>query len=258
MTRLQAFSRPTIAATLGAMILLVVQTVPAHEASGESLEEIQARLSALFPEVGLGPENVRVSPIEGWYTIQKGSIIAYVTEDGRFLMQGGDLIDLDSAVNLTEESRSTARLALLEELGDDVIRFSPEAPRHSVTVFTDIDCTFCRRLHNQINEYLAMGIEVNYILYPRNGPASPTWALSEQVWCASDRNHALTAAKQDKEFDSVACDASIVQQNYLLGRQVGLAGTPATVFPDGTLVSGYLPPKEMAQQLESLNALARN
>ena len=83
---------------------------------------------------------------------------------------------------------------------DQTILFTPEEVKYSVSVFTDVDCTYCRRLHSQIDEYLAHGIEVRYLLYPRNGPASRAWSTAEDVWCASDRNDALTMAKLDREF----------------------------------------------------------
>ena len=216
----------------------------------DNLAEIRARVDELFPNIQ--GENVAYAPIDGWVTIQKGSIVAYMSEDGRYLLQG-DLIDLDANVNLSEVSRNEARQALLSSVGDDeFIRFAPDDVRHSVTIFTDIDCTYCRRLHNQIDDYLALGIEVRYLLYPRNGPTSPSWSTSEDVWCASDRNGALTAAKLDREFETHSCDASVVTRHYSLGRDVGLTGTPAIVFEDGTLMSGWLPPDALGNQLDKM------
>jgi thiol:disulfide interchange protein DsbC len=139
---------------------------------------------------------------------------------------------------------------------DRTILFSPSEVKHRVTVFTDIDCTYCRKLHSQMDEYLAAGIEVRYLLYPRNGPSSSSWGTSENVWCAGDRNSALTAAKLDREFESQKCDASTISEHYLLGQQIGLTGTPAIVFDDGTLVSGYLPPASLASRLESMQQQA--
>ena len=214
----------------------------------ENLDEVRERIAEKFDVIE--PENVNVSPIDGWYEVQKGSVVAYVSEDGRYLLQG-DLVDLDAGINLTEISRNVARQKLMAQLDDSqVISFGPEDAKHSVTVFTDVGCTYCRRLHSQIDEYMAKGIEVRYVLYPRNGPASSEWNTSEQVWCASDRNSALTAAKLDRKFETSACDASIIQDHYLLGREVGLSGTPAIVLEDGTLIGGYLPAETLAQQLE--------
>jgi thiol:disulfide interchange protein DsbC len=130
-----------------------------------------------------------------------------------------------------------------------LIVFSPDEVEATVSVFTDIDCTFCRRLHAQIDQYMEQGIEVRYFLYPRNGPTSPSWAKAENVWCANDRNEALTLAKLDKEFPTRTCDASIVSTHYAIGQDVGLRGTPAIVLDNGTLFSGYMPAEQLKQAI---------
>ena len=216
--------------------------------SAEVPAEERERLAEMFDSIA--PEDIKSSPIDGWYTIQKGSLVAYISEDGRYLLQG-DLIDLDTKINLSELSRTDSRRDLMSALSDDdVITFSPTEVKYSVAVFTDVDCTYCRRLHSQIEQYMANGIEVRYLLYPRGGPASAAWNTSESVWCASDRAEALTMAKLDKEFESSSCDASIVQDHYVLGQQVGLAGTPAIVLEDGEMVAGYMPPDALKQRLD--------
>jgi thiol:disulfide interchange protein DsbC len=234
----------------GAVLLASFFVVsPAWSAdSAEVPAEERERLAGMFESIA--PENVKTSPIDGWYMIQKGSLVAYISEDGRYLLQG-DLIDLNSQVNLSEQSRTDARRELMSRVPDnEVILFSPDEVKYSVTVFTDVDCTYCRRLHNQIEQYMANGIEVRYLLYPRGGPASAAWNTSEAVWCAKDRGEALTAAKLDREFESSSCDASAVQDHYILGQEVGLSGTPAIVLDDGELIAGYLPPDALKVRLE--------
>ena len=211
------------------------------------LAAVQEKISSLFPEIKA--EHVFASPLEGWYTIRKGAIVAYISADGRYLMQG-DMIDLESQTNLTETSRNDARAELMSSYPEEnLIVFSPENKRFTVNVFTDIDCTFCRRLHDQIDEYLAKGIEIRYLLYPRNGPTSASWAKAEQVWCANDRNEALTLAKADADFESSGCNPEVVGQHYALGQDVGLTGTPALVFDNGMLIGGYLPPDRLEKAL---------
>lgn len=225
-------------------------------ADDSKLEAVRAKMNSMFDEIA--PENVNESPVDGWYTVQKGSIVAYVSEDGRYLLQG-DMIDLDKQVNLSELARTDTRRELMSSVTDDqAILFSPAEPKYRVTVFTDVECTYCRKLHSQIDEYLAEGIAVRYLMYPRNGPASASWNTSEDVWCAKDRNKALTAAKLDREFETQKCDASIISKNYLLGQQVGLTGTPAIVFDDGTMVGGYLPPAALASRLQLAQQSAEN
>lgn len=213
------------------------------------LAQVRAKVSAAIDFID--PQDINSSPVEGWYTIQKGSFLAYVSADGRHLIQG-DLFDLETRVNLSERSRTDARRELVGSLEDkDTIMFSPAEVKHSVTVFTDIDCTYCRKLHAQIDEYLGLGIAVRYVLYPRNGPASRAWSTSEDVLCASDRGRALTAAKLDQEFETTKCDTSMLTRHFTLGQDVGLNGTPAIVLEDGTLIGGYLPPATLNTRLES-------
>ena len=235
---------------LSAAVLFIVVPATAGEVSAE-LQKVRATVSERFAEIN--PEEIFESPIAGWYTIRKGAIIAYISGDGRYLLQG-DLIDLEDNSNLSEQSRNEARVAMLSAVStDQLIVFSPEVVEHSVSVFTDIDCTFCRRLHSQIDQYMEQGIEIRYFLYPRNGPTSPAWAKAENVWCANDRNEALTLAKLDKEYPTRTCDASIVSKHYLIGQDVGLRGTPAIVLHDGTLFSGYMPPDQLKQAIVALD-----
>lgn len=232
-----------------AVVLAVMLTGSAAVANDAELEAVRAKMSGMFEAIQ--PENVTPSPIDGWYTIQQGSVVAYVSADGRYLLQG-DLIDLEHQVNLTEESRNENRHQLISGLADDQsIVFTPAEIKHSVTIFTDVDCTYCRKLHSEIDEYLDLGIQVRYALYPRNGPASKAWTKSEQVWCATDRNQALTSAKLGQSFKSSQCDASIVSKHYSLGQDIGLNGTPAIVLEDGTLIAGYLPPAQLGMRLSS-------
>jgi thiol:disulfide interchange protein DsbC len=233
--------------TLLTAVLLFLAVPASAQGSSAELQKVRETVSARFAEID--PEEIFESPIDGWYTIRKGAIIAYISGDGRYLLQG-DMIDLENNSNLTEVSRNDARVAMMSAVADeDLIIFSPDEVQHSVSVFTDIDCTFCRRLHSQIDDYLAQGIEIRYFLYPRNGPTSPSWAKAENVWCANDRNEALTLAKLDKEYPTRTCDASVVSNHYLIGQDVGLRGTPAIVLQDGTLFSGYMPADQLKQAI---------
>ena len=230
--------------SLPAVLLLFAVPASAEEVSAE-LQAVRDTVSGRFAEID--PQEVFESPIPGWYTVRKGAIVAYISADGRYLLQG-DMIDLENNANLSEESRNEARVKMMSDVpNEDLIVFTPEQVEHTVSIFTDIDCSFCRRLHAQIDEYMAQGIEIRYFLYPRNGPTSPSWAKAENVWCANDRNEALTLAKLDQEYPTRTCDASIVSNHYLIGQDVGLRGTPAIVLDDGTLFSGYLPPDQLKQ-----------
>jgi thiol:disulfide interchange protein DsbC len=231
-------------------LVAAMAVAPAHAGESDKIPaEERERIAGLFETID--PENVYGSPIDGWYSIRRGSIVAYISTDGRYLMQG-DLIDLDTQVNLTEESRSVARRDLMSGVEDEeVILFTPEKVKYSVSIFTDVDCSYCRRLHSQIEDYMALGIQVRYLLFPRNGPASSSWNTAEEVWCSADRANALTLAKLDRDFDTTSCDATMVQNHYTMGQEVGLSGTPAIVLDDGELIAGYLPPDALKMRLDS-------
>lgn len=241
-------TKRTFGIRLLAFVAAIFVSAGSAAAEDATLEDVREQMSARFESIS--PEDVSKSPVDGWFTIQKGSVVAYVSGDGRYLLQG-DLIDLESQINLTEKSRNNARRDLMMALENErSIVFTPDEVKHTVTVFTDIDCGYCRKLHSEIDQYMAKGIQVRYVLYPRNGPASKAWNTSEEVWCSRDRNAALTAAKLDRSFESSKCDASIVSDHYMLGRDIGLSGTPAIVLEDGTLIGGYMPPAQLAMRLE--------
>ena len=160
--------------SLTATLVFVWAQAIGQEAVSPELEAVRATVSERFSEID--PENIVASPIEGWYTVSKGAIVAYISADGRYLLQG-DLLDLTTNINMSEQARNTARARMMSGVdAAEVITFSPAEVEHTVSVFTDIDCTFCRRLHAQIDDYMAEGIEIRYFLYPRNGPTSPSWA----------------------------------------------------------------------------------
>lgn len=241
------FRRTSI--TLSAALLFIVAPAIADEASAE-LQVVRDRVSEMFS--GVEPEHVFESPIAGWYEVRRGAVVAYISSDGRYLLQG-DMIDLDQQVNLSENSRNESRVEMMSSVpDDDLIVFTPDEIKYTVSVFTDVDCTYCRRLHSQMDEYLAEGIQVRYFLYPRSGPATASWTTAEEVWCADDRQEAITLAKLEKPFDTNSCNASIIGAHFEMGKDVGLRGTPAIVAEDGTLFSGYLPPAQLSEALASI------
>jgi thiol:disulfide interchange protein DsbC len=234
---------------LAAITALLIAASSLATETDPGLEAVRAMITDKFAFIE--PQDVSPSPIEGWYTVHSGSIVAYISEDGHYLLQG-DLIDLETEVNLSEQTRANSRRELMSTVSnDDTILFSPVEVKHTVTVFTDVDCTYCRKLHSQIEGYMDLGIAVRYLLYPRNGPASRAWTTSEDVLCASDRGSALTAAKLDREFKTAKCKSDTLTEHYSLGRDIGLSGTPAIVLEDGTLIGGYLSPEALAMRIES-------
>jgi thiol:disulfide interchange protein DsbC len=130
-----------------------------------------------------------------------------------------------------------------------MIIFEPKKTRHTITVFTDIDCGYCRKLQKDIPELLNDGIRVRYMLYPRAGIGSSSYQKAVAVWCADDRRAALAAAKADKKIDMKSCVNPIAEQ-MKLADSLGMRGTPFIVFDNGQTQPGYVPAKQMAQLLD--------
>ena len=219
--------------------------VPAAKA-GDNRAAIAKKLD------GLKVEDVRISPVTGVYEITRGSDVSYVSSDGRYAIVG-DMIDLDSDANLSENRRRVIRQHLIETVPDsEMIVFSPKDPKYTVTVFTDIDCGYCRKLHSQIAEYNRLGIRVRYLFFPRSGPDTESWHKAEAVWCASNRNEALTKAKQGEAIQSKDCGANnIVARDYELGHKLAVDGTPAIFLSTGEMLPGYAPPGQLAKYLKT-------
>jgi thiol:disulfide interchange protein DsbC len=200
---------------------------------------------------GTTPDELHASPIPGMWEVVRGTDIAYVTSDGKYAISG-DLYDLAKNDNLTEVRRKDIRMKLLATVPEsDMLIFSPRDPKYTVTVFTDVDCAYCRKLHSQIAEYNRLGVRVRYMFYPRSGPNTDSWAKAEQVWCSTNRNDALTRAKLGEELKSPkSCGNSPVGRDYAMGQQFDIRGTPAIVMNNGEMLGGYVSPMQLVQHLQ--------
>lgn len=196
-------------------------------------------------------EEVRYHPESGLYHVRVHGDTVYVTGDATHLVTG-DLYDIATRQNLTEQSQAEMRRERLADLDPaSAITYAPEGePAETVWVFTDIDCPYCRQFHQQIAAYNAHGIEVRYLAFPRKGPGSEGWKRTAGVWCADDRRAALTRAKSGGKVEAQECEQSPVREHYDLGREVGLRGTPMIVSEDGRVLGGYLPPDQLASRLK--------
>ena len=229
-----------VAATLGQGLALAQQP--------EATDQGRAEVASHLP--GAKADDLRLSPVKGMYEYTRGTDIAYVTADGKYAING-DLYDIAKDDNLTETRRRELRTQMLAAFPESqMLVFGPKEPKYTVTVFTDVDCAFCRKLHSQIAEYNRLGIRVRYLLYPRTGPNTESWTKAEQVWCSSDRNDALTRAKLGQELKTKPCADNPVSHSYQLGKDFGLQGTPAIVLTNGDMLPGYVPPEVLAKDLQ--------
>jgi thiol:disulfide interchange protein DsbC len=215
----------------------------------------EAVLRAAMKEVAPDAEvtHIGASPIPGFREVALGARIVYLSDDGKRLIQGA-LFDIPSRENLTEASEAGLRRDMLASVGADRrIVFAAANPRHTVTVFTDIDCGYCRKLHEQMAVYNKLGITVEYLFYPRSGIGGESFDKAVAVWCAPDRRAALTAAKAGKVLPPGKC-ANPVTQDYELGRRIGLEGTPAIYAANGEQIGGFVEPAAMLARLDEIAA----
>ena len=224
---------------------------PSHEATAQQAgTKVDPRVEIASKIPGVKPDDLRATPVPNLYEMTRGSEIAYVTTDGKYAISG-DMIDLTRNSDLTETRRRDIRAQQIGAIPEsDMIVFGPSNPKYTVTVFTDVDCAYCRELHRQIGEYNRLGIRVRYIFYPRTGPNTESWTKAEEVWCSSNRNEALTRAKRDQPLAAKPCANNPVARTYTLGQDFGLQGTPAIVLADGEMIGGYLGPNELLQALK--------
>jgi len=192
------------------------------------------------------------TPVPGIYEVVSGPHVVYMSADGRYMFQG-DLMDMQKRESLTEPRRRGITLAAIEAVDEtQMIVYEPEKPRHTITVFTDIDCGYCRKLHNEMDDYMAAGIRVRYMMFPRAGKGSGAYNKAVAVFCADDPNQALTDAKNGKRIDMKTCDTPIDMHMQLV-EQLGARGTPFIIFEDGQTQPGYVPAKQMAKVLEQVS-----
>lgn len=225
--------------------LLAAAALPAHADD----KVVREAILTLVPNATI--DTIAESNLPGFYEVSLGGQLVYVSADGRFLVQG-NVYDIANKVDLTEQKRNGTRKAALDRVpASQRIVFAPKDVKHRLTVFTDIDCGYCRRLHQEMADYNARGIAVEYLFFPRAGLGSESFQKAVNVWCAADRADALTKAKAGQELEKRTCDNPITD-DYQLGQKIGISGTPALIAEDGTLLPGYMPADQLLMRLDGL------
>lgn len=220
-----------------------------------SAHDIAKRLKQSRPDLPV--LDVKKSDLPGFYevTIGPGQVL-FVSEDGKHFLTG-DLYQVNDKgfVNLSEQSRDAMRQKLIGDMPESkMVVFSPpkDKVKATVTVFTDIDCPYCRKFHQEVPELNKLGIKVRYLAYPRAGIHSSSYNKIVSAWCSDDPKKALTEAKQGEPIPAKTCKNPVAEE-FALGNEVGVTGTPSLVFEDGTLVPGYMPAKALAKRMGVIN-----
>jgi thiol:disulfide interchange protein DsbC len=246
---MNVLSRPVFLFTV--LVTLALLGSPGFAGTDEvppaQAEKIRNSLSVFLPNIQL--QSIRKSPVPGLYEVAFGARLFYVTEDGRYIVQGS-LFDLEQQRDVTKPRLRQLRAAAINEVGEqNMLIYEPEKTRYQVTVFTDIDCPYCRKMHSQMADYLKLGIRFRYLFYPRAGKGSPSYDKAVSVWCSDDRHAAMDLAKKGVELPKRSCD-NPVDAHMKLASELPIRGTPAMVLDDGEVVPGYVPPENLLALLK--------
>ena len=225
----------------------------ATDVSGSVEDVIRSSIEAARPQLVV--QSVEPSPVPGLYNtkVENGPTL-FVSEDGQYLL-ATDMyrVEPGQLVNLQEIERQQMRSELAAELDknqDDLIVYSPEGEvKGVVNVFTDVDCGYCQKLHQEVAELNELGIELRYLAYPRAGIGSPSYQKIASAWCADDKQEAMNKLKSRQNLEINVCEGNPVAKHFAIGSQIGVRGTPALLLGDGTLLPGYLPARELASAL---------
>lgn len=206
-----------------------------------------AAIHKALANMGIQQTEVQPSPIAGLKTVLTESGVLYVSEDGKHILQG-PLYDISGKqpINVTNQRL----VSKLDALKDQMIIYKAAQEKHVITVFTDITCGYCHKLHQQMKEYNDLGITVRYLAFPRQGLDSQAEKDMQSIWCSADKAKAFDAALKGDAVVPATCKTDI-SQHYALGVQFGIQGTPAIVMQNGMMIPGYQGPKEMAAILDT-------
>ncbi|UTW12188.1 DsbC family protein [Marinobacterium rhizophilum] len=240
---------------IAAALLIINGSGLADAGSGAGVAENLIAEQLQKMDTAIQITSIEPSAMPGLYEVMLASGgLLYADPGGQFFVQG-QLYRADGdkgMVNLTEKRLNARRLALFSAVdAADMIVFKPDGEvKARVTVFTDVDCPYCRKLHQEVPKLNALGIEVDYLAFPRGGERSAAFAKMQSLWCAApeQRQTGMTKLKNGEAIASLSCESPVLEQ-FELGKKVGVTGTPALLFPDGQLVPGYVPAARLAAML---------
>lgn len=219
-------------------------------ADDATIETLRERLKVLVPDSE--PSGLGKTDVGDLYEVRYGAQVFYMSADGRYALQG-ELVELDTLRNLTSASRASGRLEILKQIDESgMVSFMPEGPvNHTITVFTDVDCPYCRRLHEEVTELNERGIAVRYLMYPRAGEGSETFVKMVGIWCSDDPQKAMTEVKDGQTVEPGDCETP-VQQHMSAGQMMGVNGTPSILLESGDMIAGYRSAADIADMIDHL------
>lgn len=214
-----------------------------------SYAQVDDKLKINFEKLGMAIHSVAEAPVPGLLQVMTDRGLFYTTNDGSYLIHGRIYNMNEGMQNETELALSGVRLEGVKNFEGDMIEFKAKDEKYQITVFTDITCGYCRKLHAEMSDYNELGISVRYLAFPRAGLNGQSFRDMESVWCAEDQQKAMDLAKGSGDVKKKQCSTKVAQQ-YEFGQQIGVTGTPAIILEDGKMIPGYQPPQQLLKILQ--------
>lgn len=214
----------------------------------DELDELKTALTVL---VGTRASNAEIieSPIEGVYQADIGDRVVFISKQGKHILLG-DVYDTERKISLSEDLKQRKAIVIMSSMSEDeMIVFAPEKTKRTITIYTDVDCAYCRKLHKEVPILVEHGVKVRYLWYPRTGIDTPSYNKAVSIWCAENQTAAMDEAKLNNKIAEGNCDPNPVASQYKSGQKLGLRGTPTIVIDDGTIISGYRPAKSLLENI---------
>lgn len=243
------FKKLLLGTSLSVFLTSAMFTTEAKVQEGVNADEITKLTATLKKRFRVEPSSIQQSIIPNLYQVMYGTEVIYISADGKYFL-AGDLIEMETRKNLSEVAKQGVRNDILKKQDNKPVVFKAKDEKHVLTVFTDIDCPYCAKLHREVPELNKQGVTVKYLMFPRAGIKSESFKKAVSMWCADDQQKAMTDAKARKPIPSKTCDNPIAAQ-YDLGGDIGVTGTPALVTSSGRLIPGYVPADRLVKMLEA-------
>lgn len=215
-------------------------------------DDIEKKITSILPP-GTKIESIQPSEIPDLYKVFYGDVQPiYVSSNGSYFIYGEMFkIEQNKIINLTNNEIENQRSKIINSISEnEFISFPAENEIFSIAIFTDVDCTYCRKLHEQIDDYNNLGISINYLAFPRSGIGTKSFSKMVSAWCSDNPKQTLTKLKKGKDLKLAFCDTQPVAKHYTIGQKIGISGTPAIITKSGELFPGYYPPDELLEKLK--------
>lgn len=215
-------------------------------------DDIEKKITSILPP-GTKIESIQPSEIPDLYKVFYGDVQPiYVSSNGSYFIYGEMFkIEQNKIINLTNNEIENQRSKIINSISEnEFISFPSENEIFSIAIFTDVDCTYCRKLHEQIDDYNNLGISINYLAFPRSGIGTKSFSKMVSAWCSDNPKQTLTKLKKGKDLKLAFCDTQPVAKHYTIGQKIGISGTPAIITKSGELFPGYYPPDELLEKLK--------